>query len=316
MKKVAVLFPGYGSQYVGMGKDLYDEHRIVQEYFEEASNCLNTNFVKLAFASSDIELGRMENAYPVIFTHSCALFALLQEQGVVADAFVGFNNGELASFCASGSISFPDGLYIISKYVSLYQQALETLSIQVIRIGDYDRTTLQKNINQLSATDKSATIVIYYDDRTHVVVGAEEVILSLHKEVIAQQGIVEYLGDQIGLHSFILDDLAQQVGQYLEKVDFKTVTTPILSGNDGSLLHSGDAIKQRVIDYVYKPLYWDKVVDRLHAYDIIITVGKSNELHAHVQKMLPKVKIISFSTKNDLAGVVDITTSITSNKEE
>jgi [acyl-carrier-protein] S-malonyltransferase len=299
-----------------MGKDLYDDHRVVQEYFEEASNCLNTNLVKLAFASSDIELGRMENSYPIIFTHSCALFSLLQEQGVVADAFVGFNNGEFASFCVSGSVSFPDGLYIISKYVSLYQQALETLSVQVIRVGNYDRKILQKKIKQLSTTDKSVTIAIYYDDSTHIVVGAEEIILSLHKEIVAQQGIVEFLTDQIGLHSFILDGLAQRVGQYLEKVDFKTVTTPILSGNDGSLLHSGDAIKQRVVDYVCKPLHWDKVVDRLHAYDIIIAVGKSNELHAHVQKMLSKVEIISFATKHDLAHIVDMTTIITSNKEE
>ena len=65
--KVGMLFPGYGSQFVGMGKELYDDSRIIQEYFEEAANCLNINFVKLCFAASDAELARMENAYPALF---------------------------------------------------------------------------------------------------------------------------------------------------------------------------------------------------------------------------------------------------------
>ena len=316
MKKVAVLFPGYASQYVGMGKDLYDDNRVVQEYFEEASNCLNLNLVKLAFASSDIELGRIEHAYPVLFTHSCALYALLKEHNVAVDAFVGFNNGEFASFYASGCFSFPDGLYIISKYVSLYQQALEALPVPCVQVTHYDRKKLQKTINQFSSADKRAEISLYFDGTTHVVVGDADVISALHKEVTAQQGVVEYIGDQVGLHAFMLDDLAQQLSQYLEKVDFKTVTTPVLSGGDGSLLHAGDAIKQRIINYVCKPLFWDKVVDRLHAYDIIITVGKSSILHAHIQKMLPKVEIISFATKHDLANIVNLTKVIISNKEE
>ena len=65
--KIALLFPGYGSQFVGMGKELYDEYRIVQEYFEEASHVLNNNFVKLCFASSDVELSKMVNAYTSLF---------------------------------------------------------------------------------------------------------------------------------------------------------------------------------------------------------------------------------------------------------
>ena len=81
-------------------------------------------------------------------------------------------------------------------------------------------------------------------------------------------------------------------------------------------MHAGDAIKQRIVDYVCKPLYWDKVVDRLHAYDIIITVGKSNELHAHIQIMLPKVQIISFATKDDLASIADVIQKKPSNEEE
>ena len=76
--KCALIFPGYSSQYVGMGKELYDEYRIVQEYFEEASNCSNINFVKLCFASSDIELAKLTNAYMALFLIGSSVFALLK----------------------------------------------------------------------------------------------------------------------------------------------------------------------------------------------------------------------------------------------
>ncbi len=77
--KIALLFPGYGSQFVGMAKELYNENRIVQEYFDEASNCLDTNFLKLCFASSEIEIGMMSHAYTSIFLVSSAIYALLKE---------------------------------------------------------------------------------------------------------------------------------------------------------------------------------------------------------------------------------------------
>ena len=103
---IALLFPGYGSQYVGMAKDLYDESRTIQEYFEEAGNCLPINFVKLCFASSDTELSRMEHAYSATFLVSCAIHALLKEEGIKADVVAGYNLGEYTALYAATALVF------------------------------------------------------------------------------------------------------------------------------------------------------------------------------------------------------------------
>jgi len=107
--KIALLFPGYGSQFVGMGKELYNDYRIVQEYFEEASNCINTNFVKLCFASSDAELSKITNAYTSLFLVGSSIYALLKELEIEPDMVAGYNNGEFAAMFAGGCFSFPDG---------------------------------------------------------------------------------------------------------------------------------------------------------------------------------------------------------------
>src|SRR5438045_2310441 len=160
--KIGILFPGYGSQFVGMGKELYDESRIMQEYFEEAANCLNVNFVKLCFASSDAELAKMENAYPATFLVSCAIYALLKEEGILlhhggvnpellrregqvtADIVAGYNLGEYAALHAAGGISFPDGLYLLNKYAHFYEQALPALDVGILQITGISTRTLEK----------------------------------------------------------------------------------------------------------------------------------------------------------------------------
>jgi len=77
-KKIGMIFPGYGSQFVGMCKELYDASRLVQEYFEEASICLDSNLIKICFASSDAEIAKMQHAVTSIFVTSTAIVTLLK----------------------------------------------------------------------------------------------------------------------------------------------------------------------------------------------------------------------------------------------
>ena len=141
--KIGMLFPGYGSQFVGMGKELYDESRVMQEYFEEASNCLNMNFVKLCFASSDTEIGRMEHAYPLLFLMSSSIAALLKQEGIQPDIVLGYNTGEYAAIHTAGGFSFPDGLYLLSKYHALYQELLATIEVAGMRVTGLSSSELE-----------------------------------------------------------------------------------------------------------------------------------------------------------------------------
>src|SRR5437016_3408870 len=102
--KIGMLFPGYGSQFVGMGKELYDNSRIIQEYYEEASNCLNVNFVKLCFASSDAELSKLTSAYPALFLASTATAAFIKEIGINIDLIAGHGLGEYSALCTAGGL--------------------------------------------------------------------------------------------------------------------------------------------------------------------------------------------------------------------
>ena len=113
--KIGMLFPGQGSQYLGMGKELYADERIVQEYFDEASVCLEQNFLRLCFASSERELTKTSNAQTAIFLVSSAIFSLLKKKyDIVPDIVAGHSLGEYSALFAAGGISFPDRLYLLN----------------------------------------------------------------------------------------------------------------------------------------------------------------------------------------------------------
>src|ERR1700679_1827025 len=141
--KIMMLFPGYESQFVGIGKELYDQHRLMQEYFEEASSCLNLNFVKLCFASSDSELSKIQNSYPILFLLSTAVAALLKQEGIRPDVCVGYCDGQMSALSAGGGISMPDGLYFFSKYAAFYQELLKEYPFKSYRIKGMDRVLLE-----------------------------------------------------------------------------------------------------------------------------------------------------------------------------
>lgn len=124
--KVGMIFPGQGSQFVGMAKEFYDNERIVQEYFEQASNCLNQNFVKLCFASSEKDLMETVNTQTSIFLVSSAIYALLKEKySIVPNLIAGHSLGEYSAVFAAGGINFPDGLYLLKKERCLWKKQLK-----------------------------------------------------------------------------------------------------------------------------------------------------------------------------------------------
>ena len=217
--KIALLFPGYGSQFVGMGKDLYDEYRVVQEYFEEASYVLNNNFVKLCFASSDAELSKMANAYSSLFLLGAATYAVLKEHGIEPDIVAGYNNGETAALFAAGCFSFPDGLYLLNKFCSLYQEVVDEMDVDVIHITGVATAQVEAVCKKVSNNEGKAFIAIYNSPTDHIVAGNRDQ-LSLIQDIFSDAGVVKYLSVEIGLHSSLMNAVVDSLKKYLENLDF------------------------------------------------------------------------------------------------
>src|SRR3990167_1429172 len=121
-KTVGVMFPGYGEQFIGMGKKLYDESRAVQDLFEQASMCLDLNFVQLCFAVSDNDISEIDKGYLSILLLEASIYSELARAGLRPDFIAGYGIGEYTAAVACGSLSFADGMYIVGKYAKIFKE--------------------------------------------------------------------------------------------------------------------------------------------------------------------------------------------------
>ncbi len=303
--KIGMIFPDYASQFVGMAKELYDNSRLIQEYFEEASNCLNINFVKLCFASSDSELVKMSYAYPSLFLVSSAISALLRERGIVPYKVAGYSLGEYAALCSIGSITLPDGLYFLSKFAALYQDELNGLDVRTIKV----KGLLTKKLKKLLETsgNKNSQIVIssYQADNIHTIVGVRNAINAVELSILKINNVeVEDIPSEAGLHSLFMTPVSSALKMYSEKIDINNTNISFITGVDGLPIYLGASIKEKLIQQIYSPLLWKNVMKDMHDCDIFIHIGPGNTLAYITSIFYPKKLLFVINKQSDLDKLI------------
>jgi [acyl-carrier-protein] S-malonyltransferase len=304
--KIAMIFPGYGSQFVGMGKELYDEFRIMQEYFEEAASCLDTNFVKLCFASSDVELGKMAHAYTSIFLVSSSIFRILKDEGIDPEIVSGLDIGEFSAIYAAGGISFTDGIYLINKYVKFYEEFLTSIDVSLIKVSDIKSDTVKEICEQYSVNETFASIAIQITENLCIVAGHASVVEQVSEALKQHKAKIESAGVEFGLHSGIMRPVFDFLKLYLEKVDFHDAEIPFLSSTEIHTIRKGQSIRAAVLEHITSPLYWDKVMDYLHDYDVLIEIGPGTMLRDIAQMLYPEKIVMSVNNKADINKLKEI----------
>ena len=306
--KICVLFPGYGSQFVGMGKKLYDEYRIVQEYFEQASQCLDLNFVRLCFASSDMELSKMEQAYTALFLINCSFFEVLVHHNIRPDCVAGYNDGQYAGLFAAGGISFPDGLYLLSKYASFYRDLLQQVAVRelrVIGITAVDLEVVCKKVSEELQTDVS--IAIFVGEKEHIVSGFTDGLELLRVRIAEKkEGDFEYVDVGIGLHSQIMDPVVENFTTCLPKVDFKDLSIPLLSNVNARYITTGAEVTDTVIRGMREPVQWYESIKKMADCDLFLEAGPGTFLTDRLKKIYPEKKCIALSSSDDMKHVEGI----------
>jgi len=306
--KIGMLFAGYGSQYVGMGKDLYDISRIVQEHFEEASNCLGENFVKLCFASSDMELSKINNAYPALFLVSVSITALLKEKGIVPEIVSGCDIGALSALSSVGGLSVPDGLYLLNKLSQFYQETFAQIDeIGLIRIQGMPRDILKDECAAVSLNVAPVSIALRYSQTDHVVGGHRQAIDALENQLAGQQGVkIVECSSALGLHSSLMNPVMEQLVVYLTKVDFHDSAIPFVTGVDAQIVQSGEDIKQAIVKQICHPILMDDVLEQFSSCDLILAVGPGNLLCSLARERFPDKQVVSVCKQSDVDHVLSL----------
>jgi [acyl-carrier-protein] S-malonyltransferase len=317
--KIVLMVPGYGSQYIGMGKDLYDNSRLVQEYFELASTCLDINFVKLCFAESDTELSQIAAAYPALFLLQSAGAGLLREAGIPIHAVAGYDIGAFGALFAAGGINLPDGLYLLSKWVNLYTTFLNANEMAGLSIQGLSERKIRLALEKINEGNDIITDIGIFKTRTHsLLFGPLSAIQKLEKLIASEEGVItEQWPLQTGMYTSALDRLVRTFAMYLEKVDCKDLSAEFFTGskNNGHPF-SGEKVKKFLQRYFSRPLHWSKVMEQCASATAFIIPMKAPSLRTEIETWYPDKPVFMLNSLADLTQIKNYVQQVSSTQEE
>ncbi len=302
--KIGMIFPGQGSQFVGMAKQFYDDERIVQEYFDQASHCLDKNFVKLCFASSEKELMETVNTQTAVFLVSASVTALLKEKfGIVPNITAGHSLGEYSALFAAGGINFADGLYLLGKRALFMEEACSAQNggmLAVINFPHEHLAPIVQKYDQPVGMDAVAEIVNFNSPTQLVVSGTIPELEKIKADVNAAGGKAIMLKVAGAFHSRLMAEAEKRFSVYLEKADFHDLKVPLVSNADARLITDAADVKTALVKQISQPVLWWHSMSNFQDCDVIVEIAPGTKFAKMLSRHYPDKKIVSINEQGDI----------------
>ena len=235
--KTAFVFPGQGSQKVGMLKDLYEAYPIVRERFAQADEALGYSISQLCFEGPDTELVKTANTQPAILTASVACYEILKEKGFTPDIVGGHSLGEYSALVAAGVLDFKDAVYVVHKRGEYMQEAVPLGEGAMAAILALSREEVVCICAEVNDTVGSVQAVNFNCPGQIVIAGATkavEVAAEKMKEAGAKRAVM--LPVSAPFHSRLMEPAAKRLQEELNKIEVKNAQIPVVANITGEIL--------------------------------------------------------------------------------
>ena len=303
--KIAFMFPGQGSQIVGMGKDVYDNYEEARNIYKKASEILGVDISKLCFESSQEELNRTSNTQIAIAVTSLAILEVLKKRNINADISVGLSLGEYVALINSGYITFEDGLKLLQKRGNLMETKIPNdtyLMAAIIGLKSEIIEEVCKNVSNSNNMEFVVPANYNYSDQTVIsgtAAGVKKAI-ELLKEKGAKRAIP--LKTSGPFHTSKLQEAKELFSKELEKVEINktNLKSKVIKNIDGSFYTDSDNMQEILANHIVSAVRFDKTIElmRNEGVDTFIEIGPGKAVTGFVKKELKGLDIKGFSVSN------------------
>lgn len=284
MSKIAHVFPGQGAQFVGMGKNLYDQFPMARQLFEQANEILGFSISDKMFFGTDADLKETHITQPAIFIHSTIAFLMLKE-GVVPQGVAGHSLGEFSALVANQTLDFADGLTLVSKRANAMQKAcvMNPSGMAVIIGFDDDK------VREICASIDEVVVPANYNYPGQLVISGSFKGIELASEAIKAAGAKRVLPLNVGgaFHSPLMSPAQDELADAIQNTKFNNPICPIYQNY--TALPSTDPleIKNNLINQLTAPVLWTKTVQNMtqDGFDEYVEFGPGEVLQGLIKKI-------------------------------